>query len=259
MAYRLSPEQTACVTEHGNRHMGKPSRAVIYAAAGAALSLGAPIGLLLVREWYGAPPITIELLRQGVTYVYVFLTSAIIMASLGYALGRQTDRLAALSQTDALTGLPNDRALRSRLADEMRRAVRYVSPLSLVLLDLDGLKRINDEGGHRAGDRVIRRVATSIGATVRGSDLGARWGGDEFAIVMPSTGTAAARHLAERLMTHLHQQQAGDTGAPVTVSVGIATFDPTTGGDPNVENFVRAADEALYAAKATGRNRIRAA
>ncbi len=239
--------------------MGKPSRAVIYAAAGAVLSLGEPIGLLLVREWYGAPPVTIELFQEGVTYVYVFLTSAIIMAFLGYVLGRQTDRLAALSQTDALTGLPNDRALRFRLTDEMQRATRYASPLSLVLLDIDGLKRINDEGGHRTGDRLIRRVATSISATLRGSDLGARWGGDEFAIVMPNTGAAAARHLADRLMTHLHEQQTSDTRAPVTVSMGIATFDPTTGVDPNVEDLARAADEALYAAKATGRNRIRAA
>jgi len=239
--------------------MGKPSRAVIYAAAGAILSLGEPIGLLLVREWYGAPPIPIELLHQGVTYVYVFLTTAIIMASLGYVLGRQTDRLAALSQTDPLTGLPNRRALRFRLSDEMRRATRYASPVSLVLLDIDGLKRINDEGGHGAGDRLIRQVATSIRATLRNSDLGARWGGDEFAIVMPNAGAAAARHLAERLMTHLHEQQASDTGAPVTVSIGLATFDPTTGGDPNVEDLARAADGALYAAKAAGRNRIRAA
>ena len=239
--------------------MGKPSRAVIYAAAGAILSLGEPIGLLLVREWYGAPPIPIELLHQDVTYVYVFLTTAIIMASLGYVLGRQTDRLAALSQTDPLTGLPNRRALRFRLSDEMRRATRYASPVSLVLLDIDGLKRINDEGGHRTGDRLIRRVATSISATLRGSDLGARWGGDEFAIVMPNADAAAARRLAERLMTHLHEQQASDTGAPVTVSIGLATFDPTTGGDPNVEDLARAADGALYAAKAAGRNRIRAA
>jgi two-component system cell cycle response regulator len=239
--------------------MGKPSRAVIYAAAGAILSLGEPIGLLLVREWYGAPPIPIELLHQGVTYVYVFLTTAIIMASLGYVLGRQTDRLAALSQTDPLTGLPNRRALRFRLNDEMRRATRYASPVSLVLLDIDGLKRINDEGGHGAGDRLIRQVATSISATLRNSDLGARWGGDEFAIVMPNADAAAARRLAERLMTHLHEQQASDPRAPVTVSIGLATFDPTTGGDPNVEDLARAADGALYAAKAAGRNRIRAA
>ena len=239
--------------------MGKPNRAVIYAAAGAVLSLGQPIGLLLVRELYGAPPITIELLQQRVTYLYVFITTAIIMASLGYVVGRKTDRLTALSETDALTGLPNRRALRHRLTDEVRRASRYASPVSLLLLDIDGLKRINDERGHAAGDRLIRQVAISIGATLRGSDLGARWGGDEFAVVMPNASADAAQHLAERLMSHLREQQANATGAPVTVSIGIATFDPTTNGDPNIEHLARAADDALYAAKTSGRNRIRAA
>jgi diguanylate cyclase (GGDEF)-like protein len=194
-----------------------------------------------------------------VTYLYVFVTTAVIMATLGYLLGRQTDRLAALSETDALTGLPNRRSLRKRLTDEVRRATRYASPVSLLILDIDGLKRINDEQGHGAGDRLIRRVAASITAALRGSDLGARWGGDEFAVVMPNADRAAAYHLAERLMTHLAKQQAGDADPPVTVSIGIATFDPASNGDPSIERLAREADAALYAAKRSGRNRIRAA
>jgi diguanylate cyclase (GGDEF)-like protein len=239
--------------------MGKPSRAVVYAVSGAALSLAESVGLLLVRELNGAPPVTLELLQERVTYLYVFVTTAIIMASVGFLLGRRTDRLAALSETDVLTGLPNRRALRQRLTHEMRRAVRYGSPVSLLILDIDGLKRINDERGHAAGDRLIRRVAASIAATVRGSDLGARWGGDEFAIVMPNASTAAAQHLAERLMAHLRDRQGDETDAPVTVSIGIAAFDPATNSDPGIEQLARAADEALYAAKTSGRNRIRAA
>src|SRR5688572_22268992 len=227
--------------------MREPSRAVIYAVAGAALSLAESVGLLLVRELDGAPPVTLELLQERVTYLYVFVTTAIIMASVGYILGRQTDRLSALSETDVLTGLPNRRALRQRLTAEMRRAARYGSSVSLLILDIDGLKRINDERGHEAGDRLIRRVAASIAATVRGSDLGARWGGDEFAIVMPNASTDAAQHLAERLMAHLREQQTGGNDAPVTVSIGIATFDPTTNSDLGIEQLARAADEALYA------------
>ena len=231
---------------------------MIYATAGAVLSLGEPIGLLLVRELFGAPPVAIELLQQRVTYLYVFVTTAILMASLGFVVGRQADRLEALSETDPLTGLPNRRALRQRLSDEMRRATRYAAAVSLLLLDIDGLKQINDERGHGEGDRLIGRVAQSIRASLRGSDLGARWGGDEFAVVMPNAGAEAAHRLDERLMAHLHEQQAGDSG-PVTVSIGIATFDPAAHGDPDVEHLARAADSALYAAKAAGRNRIRAA
>jgi diguanylate cyclase (GGDEF)-like protein len=145
-----------------------------------------------------------------------------------------------------------------RLADESLIDDGNGSPVSLLLMDIDGLKRINDERGHADGDRLIRRVAASIAATLRDSDLGARWGGDEFAIVMPNATAGAAQHLAERLMGDLHAQQAGDTAAPVTISIGIATFDPAN-GPLSVEHLARAADEALYAAKASGRNRIRAA
>src|SRR5678815_298156 len=179
------------------------SRALVYAAAGVVLSLGEPIGLLFVREIYGARSIPVELLLERVTYIYVSVTTAILIGSLGYLLGRQADRLEALSETDALTGLANRRAFRRRLTDDLRRARRYGSPVSLLLVDVDGLKRINDERGHSAGDRVIRRVADAITATLREADLGARWGGDEFAVLMPDTPGDAARHSAERLAAHL--------------------------------------------------------
>lgn len=238
--------------------MRRPRRAVSYATAGAILALGELIGLLVVREMHDPQPISAELLQERSTYIYFLLTTAVVQACLGYLLGQQTDRLAELSETDVLTGLPNRRALRRRLTDEIRRASRYRGPLSLLLLDVDGLKRINDQRGHAAGDRAIRRVAASITATLRGSDLGARWGGDEFAIVMPNATSGSARRLGERLMTHLseHQDEADGT---VTISIGIAVFDSAAVSDESVEQLSRAADEALYAAKASGRNQIRAA
>ena len=195
--------------------MRRPRRAVLYAIAGAVLALGELIGLLVVREIHDIRPIAAELLREQATYIYFLLTTATVQACLGYLLGRQTDRLAELSETDALTGLPNRRALRRRVTDEIRRASRYGLPVSLLLLDVDGLKRINDERGHAAGDRVIRRVAAWITATIRGSDLGARWGGDEFAIVMPNAMSAAAHHMGERLMTHLSEHQDHDADGTV--------------------------------------------
>jgi diguanylate cyclase (GGDEF)-like protein len=231
-------------------------RALLYAAAGVILSLGEPIGLLFVREIYGAPPIPTELLLQRVTYIYVSLTSAILLGALGYLIGRQADRLEALAETDALTGLANRRALRRRLTDDLRRARRYGSPVSLLVADVDGLKRINDERGHAAGDRVIRRVADAISATLREADLGARWGGDEFAVLMPDTPGDAARRSAERLAAHLRWRADAE---PVTVSVGIATFDPAQGMRVDAQQLAHLADEAMYSAKRAGRNRIHAA
>jgi diguanylate cyclase (GGDEF)-like protein len=239
--------------------MPRPRRAIWYAVAGAVLSLAELIGLLVVRELYEVRPVAAELVQERFMYLYVFITTAAILGCLGYVLGRQTDRLETLSETDVLTGLPNRRALRRRLTDEIRRVSRYKSPLSLLLMDIDGLKRINDECGHAAGDRLIRQVAASIAATLRGSDLGARWGGDEFAVVMPNASAGAANHLAERLRAHLAGQKDHDMDAPVTVSIGIATFDPAINGDVTLDQLAKAADDALYAAKINGRNRIRAA
>jgi len=221
--------------------------------------VGELIGLVVVREMQGLQPIMNELLQQRATYIYVMLTTAVVQGCLGYLLGRQTDRLAELSETDTLTGLPNRRALRRRLADEMRRASRYATPLSLLVLDVDGLKRINERGGHAAGDRAIRRVAEAVTATLRASDLGARWGGDEFAIVMPNATSAAAHHLGERLMTHLFEHPDSDVDGPVTVSIGITVFDPAVTPHRTLNDLTLAADQALYAAKTSGRNRIRAA
>ena len=234
------------------------SRALVYAAAGVILSLGEPIGLLLVREIYGMRPIPTELLLERVTYIYVSVTSAILLGVLAYLIGRQADRLEALAETDALTGLANRRALRRRLTDDLRRARRYGSPVSLLLVDVDGLKRINDTRGHAAGDRVIRRVADAITATLREADLGARWGGDEFAILLPDTSADAARRSAERLAGHLRFRRGTDVD-PVSVSVGIATFDPAQDMRVNAEELVHRADEAMYSAKRAGRDLIRAA
>lgn len=239
--------------------MRRPSRGVLYGLAGALLSVGELIGLLVMREMQDIEPLANELLQQRATYLYVLLTTAAVQGSLGYLLGRQTDRLAELSETDTLTGLPNRRALRRRLSEEMRRAKRYATPVALLVLDVDGLKAINDRHGHAAGDDAIRLVAESVTATLRASDLGARWGGDEFAIVMPNATSAAAHRLGTRLMVHLSEQQEDSVGGTVNVSIGIAAFDPAVLPHRTLKDLTRAADHALYAAKAGGKNRIRAA
>lgn len=229
-----------------------------YALAGAVLSLAEPIGLLVVRESYDLRPLATELMAERVTYIYVFVTAAVLLACIGFLVGRQADRLAALSETDALTNMPNRRALHRRLAEEVRRATRYGEPVSLALIDVDDLKRVNDEEGHAAGDRRIRRVADAIRATLRASDMGARWGGDEFAVVLPNTTTEAARRSAERILAHLSRPR-GDHADRVTISAGIATLYPARPDIQTAEGLSSAADEALYAAKAAGKNQVHAA
>ena len=187
-------------------------------------------------------------------YLYVGTSTAIVFALFGFILGHQADQLADLSETDPLTGLSNARGLHDRLDAELARLRRYRTPLSLLLVDLDGLKTINDRHGHRAGDEAICRVADVIRSQLRDSDLGARWGGDEFAVLAPSTSRAAALALGERIRIQILER-----GAPrqLSGSVGVATVDPTTDdGALNPAMLMRAADAALYEAKRRGRNRV---
>lgn len=235
-----------------------PRRRFVYGAAAALLSAGAPLGLLLLRlgargivspERIGA-----ELANDPALYLYVTVSTAVVFTFFGVVLGHHADRLAELAITDALTGLRNARALRDQLRLELNRAARYRQPLSLLLIDVDGLKAINDRLGHGAGDRALRHVAEAIRSQLRESDVGARWGGDEFALLAPSTPESAAAALAERVRA-LVAQSTPDGIPHLTASVGIATFDGATDTDADPVGLTRAADAALYDAKRAGRDR----
>lgn len=213
------------------------------------------LGLLLIRAAFTyVPSLSFEFITNRLTYVYVFIATAVVFLLLGYTLGRRIDELRRLSATDALTGLANRRAFHARLREEWLRSRRFGSPLSLMLVDVDGLKRINDEGGHTAGDQVLRSTARSIAVTMRVTDFGARWGGDEFAIVAPNTVRSAAQHLAQRLMGHVASE--ARTRQAVTISVGIATAEPSRDSSATIDGLLHAADSALYQAKHSGRNRV---
>ncbi|HEX2028878.1 MAG TPA: sensor domain-containing diguanylate cyclase [Nitriliruptorales bacterium] len=158
------------------------------------------------------------------------------------------ERLRAMATTDQLTGLANRRTFEETLAREMSREIRAGEPLSLILLDIDHFKRINDTYGHQAGDEVLRIVARSLADSCRDFDTAARFGGEEFAVVLPGTGPADALAIAERFRTAV---EAADTSVPVTISAGAATF--LLHGS-NADELLKSADEALYASKAAGRN-----
>ena len=173
------------------------------------------------------------------------------------------DRVRAVQQelqrmvvSDALTGLYNRRALLDRLKQEFERVGRYRSPMALAMLDLDAFKPINDEHGHLFGDQVLRSVGEAILRSVRALDIPARYGGDEFAVVLPQTDAAGAIRVCERLLKNIAalELRHGDQVMKLTVSLGLAFF-PTEGIDAP-EDLLRAADDALYRAKRGGRNRV---
>lgn len=145
--------------------------------------------------------------------------------------------------TDPLTGLPNRRALEMAMEREAARVERGAVPFSLVLVDLDDFKRINDERGHPEGDRLLREVGRYLVAHVRRGDLVGRWGGEEFALLLPETNPLQAERLAERL-------REGVKGLGVTASFGVAGYL----GD--LQDLYRRADRALYRAKAGGKDRV---
>ena len=154
-----------------------------------------------------------------------------------------------LAVTDPLTGLANHRQLIQALEGEIRRSRRTAQPLAVVLLDLDGLKQINDRHGHLAGSLAIRRVAEALLGSCRATDTAARFGGDEFALVLPETGEAAAWHVARGVVDRL----ATDAEKPnLSISVGVAVY---PGHGETVEALLNAADVALYETKERRKSR----
>ena len=168
-------------------------------------------------------------------------------------------RLHALATTDTLTGLNNHRAFRRRLQEEVERSQRYRHPLSLILIDLDNFKRVNDTQGHPAGDAILAQVGNILRRGSRGTDMIARYGGEEIVVLCPETRPDEALILAERIREKIANNAFGmPTGGEmkITISLGVAAI-PAHGLD--AEGLIEAADQALYDAKSQGRNRVCAA
>lgn len=170
---------------------------------------------------------------------------------------RQWQALERRAATDFLTGLYNRASFEETLRREVGASIRYGHPTSLLLLDLDDFKAVNDLYGHPAGDELLRRFGELLRSQCRRSDFPARYGGEEFAVILPRTGSEGARRAAERLRTAVSQGPWGMEGQPLnlTVSIGSATCPADA---PDAEGLVRAADAALYAAKRAGKDGFRA-
>ena len=186
-------------------------------------------------------------------------TLEFLLSSLVYPLRNalQYDKAFQASLTDPLTGIYNRAAMATALSREISLARRYRTPLSLIILDIDGFKKVNDKYGHASGDQLLKAVVDAMCSSLRETDLVARYGGDEFTILLNNTTKRGAAVLAENLRKTIQSMdcQFGDEVVTVTVSIGVAS---STGRSKHTDLFARA-DHALYDAKRQGRNCIKVA
>jgi diguanylate cyclase (GGDEF)-like protein len=193
-----------------------------------------------------------------------FVVATVVLVALGVRLGRRIDRLERTSREDPMTRVGNRRHWETCLRREVDRALGSRMPLSVLMVDLDNLKRLNDAHGHGCGDRALALVGEVLKDTCRSRDVAARFGGDEFAVLLPRTRVSEARIVAERIRAELARKRE-TLDAPldslVTVSIGIADLGgvPTAGcsSDAAIADLLfESADRALYVAKSRGRDRI---
>lgn len=231
---------------------------------GVILALGAPTGWLLYRLATGAS-LYRELVTQLALYTYLTVSTAVAFGLFGYLLGKREQRLRKLAErfaeasiTDALTGLINAQQFHSRLGEALERHRRSGENLSLIIMDLDRFKMVNDSWGHPTGDKVISAVGDLLRANLRPYDTAGRVGGEEFGIVLPHTDSAEASLVAERLRQKLANRRFypvnNSEEFTVTASFGIASV-PSEEEITRTQFYARA-DKALYSAKEAGRNRI---
>ncbi len=191
----------------------------------------------------------------AVLLVYQFLHIALTFSLTLMITRRLSNQLEDMAMKDGLTGLINRRYFFIRGLEEVKRTLRYKNPLSVIMLDIDHFKRINDTFGHEAGDKTLVCIASILTRNVREVDLAARLGGEEFAILVPNTNAADALVLAERLRHEIETTSCSSLAgkANVTASIGVASL---TQEMTDLDALLRDADTAMYQAKGRGRNRV---
>ena len=203
-------------------------------------------------------------LHDLVAPLLFFLAAAFVqmVTRLTLSTAHDVQRVALLEHeniTDALTGLRNRRFLDLRLAEEMSRATRYGAPVSVLLLDIDHFKSVNDTCGHAVGDKVLAEVGRIVRETVRNTDLAARYGGEEIAVIAPQTPLSTAVMLGERLRRNIETKardavpEVATLNRPITVSIGVAK---SSTPPESASKLLWRADSALYEAKGGGRNKV---
>lgn len=214
----------------------------------------------LAHHYYSA--LKSILMSFGVEHLLTAITSVMIGFIIGFTVGLYVNKISYLNEkslqlsiTDDLTQIYNRRHLMNELNKEIERSKRFSLNLSIIMLDIDNLKNINDIHGHLIGDQAIQSIAKLLIINVRKIDFVARYGGDEFVIFMPETDTNTARILAVRLKDKISKDTINITGlsAKITISIGIANFPNNA---KNMDDLICKADKALYGAKREGKDRI---
>ena len=232
-------------------NMDKQILRVLQAAV---LAAGAPVGWFMIQAIFIGQPMN-HLSSNLWLYTYMWLGTSISYIGFAAYVGSQEEKYRALSIHDSLTNLYNRRFFNAQIKRQVAIARRNHIPLSLVVLDIDLFKQINDKYGHQIGDEVIRSLAKWIQVHVRETDIAARVGGEEFAILLQPSLADDAFDLAERLRKHVASQKLkfGANSISVSVSIGVATL--ADEHDFNEDKLFASADEALYLAKELGRNK----
>ena len=244
---------------HKVRRLLRTRFRVLFTALGMLLALGAPLGAFVLRLLDGHT-LSRDLNDHLFFYVYMLVGTEIIFGAGGYVAGARADQLAlerdrflSLSEHDDLTGLFNSRAFWERYRRAVDRSTRFSAPLSLLMIDIDHLKEINDQGGHRFGNMALTHVSQAITRAKRVDDVAARWGGDEFVVLMPGATMDAAIRLAEATLASVRERPVSSSRdeRAITVTIGVASRRP----DEPADRLFDRADQALYQAKHAGGNR----
>jgi len=208
--------------------------------------------------WLTAGPADAAPWQNGSSAIFMLAFMAVLAAGFGFVTAnfeRMASQMRRLASVDGLTGAANHNTTVSLLAHALERGRREGQPVGFVMLDLDHFKRVNDEHGHAVGDQVLKAVAACARARLRGSDVLGRLGGEEFGLVLPATGAAGARHLAEQVRQAVQALELhGDGGRPLRVTLSAGVAEAARGDTP--ETLMHLADKALYQAKQNGRNRV---
>lgn len=199
-----------------------------------------------------------------IRFLLSLLTTVLFSAVYEYTRQRSIQRIQNLNSEfqhlamhDALTELPNRRFIQEQLERELSRAKRTNTPLSILICDIDKFKQVNDTYGHDCGDKILRYFAKTLNSSVRKQDLVARWGGEEFLIILPDTPVESAEHLAESVRNILQSTQYQDESITLRVTASFGVTELT--GDKSISQVLSEADEALYEAKRRGRNMVKRA
>lgn len=223
-----------------------------WALIGAFLSFIGPLG-----EWaflrYFSSTFEDPLL---ITYLYTEFITLVLFSLFGYMMGSYTGKIEFLALRDNLTSLYNRHYLIEHLSQLLAIHRRHKTKISLIMLDLDYFKRVNDSHGHVVGDQVLKAVAKCIGNHCREADVLARYGGEEFIVVCQDTDIQECFNLAERIRGGIGQLKPDELGFPGPQTISAGVYELPADEAPSVEQLINRADQALYQAKQSGRNKV---